>query len=150
MLNYAAAASIIVAYHVSSSTMFDLPNSEGPLGFDDIADDVIDELDEGATGPSLPIILLSAASALAGGVIALYVTYRLFALEIELSAGIATFCASIMLGISGAGLSIITGSRAAMTNIAFSCGLIVISVLFLGVCTLVGAVMALLLTMVSG
>lgn len=130
--------------------MFELPDSEGPLELDDIADDVIDPMDEGNTGPSLPIILLSTASAIAGGIIALYVTYRLFALEIELSAGIATFFASVTLGITGAGLSILSGSRAAMSNIAFSCGLIVLSVLFLAVCTLIGAVTALLLTMLSG
>ena len=143
-----------MAYHALSPDMFDIPNSEGPLDLNAIADDGIDsfalnDMDNSEASPSLPIILLSAASALAGGVIALYVAYRLFALEIELSAGIATFCASMALGLSGAGLSMITGSRSTMTNIAFSCGLIVISILFLGVCTLVGAVMALLLTMVS-
>ncbi len=130
--------------------MFDIPDDEGPLEFDDIADDAIGAIDDGESGPSLPIILLSAASAIAGGIITLYITYRLLALEIEVSAGIATFCASIALGITGAGLSILSGSRAAMSNIAFSCGLIVISILFLGVCTLLGAVTALVLTMLSG
>ena len=127
--------------------MFDIPDDDGPLEFDDIADAAIED---GESGPSLPIILLSAASAIAGGIITLYITYRLLALEIEVSAGIATFCASIALGITGAGLSILSGSRAAMSNIAFSCGLIVISILFLGVCTLLGAVTALVLTMLSG
>lgn len=130
--------------------MFDTPRNEGPLDLDDLADDVMAEGDDGDSGPSLPIILLSAASAIAGGIIALYITYRLLELGIELSAGIATFCASLALGITGAGLSILSGSRAAMGNIAFSCGLIVISVLFLGVCTLLGAVMALVLTLLSG
>jgi hypothetical protein len=138
--------------------MFELPDREGPADFDDITDDLTDdingnligEFEEGESGPSLPIILLSAASAIASGVITLYVTYRLLALEIELSAGIATFFASVALGVTGAGLSVLTGSRAAMSNIAFSCGLIVISVLFLGICTLIGAVTALLLTMMGG
>lgn len=134
--------------------MFELPNGEGPISFDDIVDelndDVIDEFDDADAGPSLPIILLSAASAIASGIIVLYVTYRLLGVEIELSAGLATFGASIALGITGAGLSLVTGSRSAMSNIAFSCGLIVISVLFLGICTLLGAVTALLLTMLSG
>jgi hypothetical protein len=129
--------------------MFDLPGNEGPLELDDIVEDGIGALDDEEQGPSLPIILLSAASAIAGGIIVLYVTYRLLALEIALSAGIATFCASVALGVTGAGLSALTHSRAAMSNIAFSCGLIVISVLFLGVCTLLGAVTALLLVMVS-
>lgn len=143
-----------MADRVPSPSMFELPNGEGPIGLDDIVDelnaDVIDEFDEANVGPSLPIILLSAASAIASGIIILYITYRLFGVEIEWSAGIATFGASIALGITGAGLSLLTGSRAAMSNIAFSCGLIVISVLFLGICTLLGAVMALLLTMMSG
>lgn len=139
--------------------MVDLPDGEGPVGFDDPLDDAIlgedkaellGEFDDGNTGPSLPIILLSAASALAGGIITLYITYRLLGIAIELSAGIATLAASMALGVTGAGLSIITGSRAAMSNIAFSCGLIVISGLFLGICTLLGAVMALLLTMMGG
>lgn len=107
-------------------------------------------VDEDEPTPSLPIILISAASAIASGIIVLYVTYRLLALEIALSAGIATFCASIALGITGAGLSLLTGSRAAASNIAFSCGLIIISVLFLGVCTLLGAVTALVLVLLSG
>lgn len=148
----------------ASSTMVDLPNGEGPVGFDNplgdniLGDDLLGddkaellgEFDDGDTGPSLPIILLSAASALASGIIALYITYRLLGVAIELSAGIATLGASIALGVTGAGLSILTGSRAAMSNIAFSCGLIVISGLFLGICTLMGAVMALLLTMMGG
>ena len=143
-----------MAARAPSPIMFELPNGEGSVDLDDIADglndDGIDEFDDAGTGPSLPIILLSAASALASGIIILYISYRLLGVEIELSAGLATFGASIALGITGAGLSLVTGSRAAMSNIAFSCGLIVISVLFLGVCTLLGAVTALLLTMMSG
>lgn len=130
--------------------MFDLSGNEGPLELDDIVEDGLGALDDEEPSPSLPIILLSAASAIAGGIIALYVTYRLLALEIELSAGIATFCASVALGVTGAGLSALTNSRAALSNIAFSCGLIVISVLFLGICTLLGAVTALLIVMVGG
>lgn len=144
----------------ASPTMVERPNGEGPVDFDEILGDdkflggdqaeLLGEFDDGDSGPSLPIILLSAASALAGGIITLYITYRLFGVAIELSAGLATLGASIALGVTGAGLSIITGSRAAMSNIAFSCGLIVISGLFLGICTLMGAVMALLLTMMGG
>jgi len=139
-----------LAYSASSPDMFDTQSNEGPLDLDELADDVMAEGDDGDAGPSLPIILLSAASAIAGGIIALYVTYRLLELGIELSAGIATFCASLALGITGAGLSMLSGSRAAMGNIAFSCGLIVLSLLFLGVCTLLGAVTALIITLLSG
>lgn len=138
--------------------MVDLPDGEGPVGFDGSLEDMLGddkaellgEFDDGDTRPSLPIILLNAASALTGGIITLYITYRLLGVAIELSAGIATLGASIALGVTGAGLSIITGSRAAMSNIAFSCGLLVLSALFLGICTLMGAVMALLLTMMGG
>ncbi len=130
--------------------MFDTQSNEGPLDLDDIADDMMAEVDDGDTGPSLPIILLSAASAIAAGITSLYISYRLLEFGIELSAGIATFCASMALGITGAGLSLLSGSRAAMGNIAFSCGLIVISLLFLGVCTLLGAIMALVITLLSG
>ena len=110
---------------------------------------VADEPSLGATGPSLPIILLSAASAIAGGVIALYLTYREFALSIELSAALATFVASAAMGITGATFSALTGSRAATSNIAFSCGLILISLLFMGICALVGAAAALFLLLIA-
>ncbi|MEZ4677573.1 MAG: hypothetical protein R2932_25490 [Caldilineaceae bacterium] len=101
-------------------------------------------------GPSLPIILLSAASAIAGFIVALYVSYRELSFSIEASAAIATFAASTILGITGATLSAITQTRAATSNIAFSCGLIVLSLLFFGLCLLVGAVAALLLLMLAG
>lgn len=103
-----------------------------------------------AQGPSLPIILLSAASAIAGFITALYVAYRGFAFSIEASAAIATFFASVVLGVTGAALSFITRTRAATSNIAFSCGLILLSLLFFGICLLVGAAAALVLLMLSG
>ncbi|MEZ4860975.1 MAG: hypothetical protein R3C14_06710 [Caldilineaceae bacterium] len=112
-------------------------------------DERYDDFAEGPSSPSLPIIFLSAASAIAGGVITLYVAYRMLLLPIELSAGLATFVASIALGLTGAGLSFLTRSRAATSNIAFSCGLIVLSLLFFGLCTLVGAAAALFLMMIS-
>lgn len=108
-----------------------------------------DDLAVGTTSPSLPIILLSAASAIAGGVIALYLAYREFALSIELSAAIATFVASMAMGVTGATFSALTGSRAATSNIAFSCGLILISLLFMGICALVGAAAALFLLLIA-
>lgn len=108
-----------------------------------------DTFSVGTTSPSLPIILLSAASAIAGGVIALYLAYREFALSIELSAAIATFVASVAMGVTGAIFSALTGSRAATSNIAFSCGLILISLLFMGICALVGAAAALFLLLLS-
>lgn len=102
------------------------------------------------SGPSLSIILLCAASAVAGFIIALYVSYRELALSIQASAAIATFFSSVVLGLTGAALSAITNSRAVTSNIAFSCGLIVLSLLFFGLCLLAGAVAALLLLMIAG
>ena len=58
--------------------------------------------------------------------------------------------ASAGLGIAGAGLTSLTGSRAAMANITMSCGLIVISLIFLGLCMLVGALAATLLLVGTG
>lgn len=105
--------------------------------------------DAGTTAPSLPIILLSAASAIAGGVIALYLAYREFALSLEVSAAVATFVASVAMGVTGATFSALTGSRSAASNIAFSCGLILISLLFMGICALVGAAAALFLLLIA-
>ncbi len=89
--------------------------------------------------PSLPIVLFSAAGGVAGGVLTLYVAYGRMALGPELSAGLATLGLLFALGISGAILSAATGSRAAPVNILFSCGVILLMIIFLGLCLLVGA-----------
>jgi len=109
-----------------------------------------DTVDTATQGPSLPIILLSTASAIAGFITALYVAYRELALGIEVSAALATLFGSAVLGITGASLSAITRTRAATANIAFSCGLILLSLLFFSLCLLVGAVGAFLIMMVAG
>jgi hypothetical protein len=49
------------------------------------------------------------------------------------------------LGISGALLSALTGSRAAPVNILFSCGVILLAIFFLALCLLVGALVGTLL-----
>ena len=98
--------------------------------------------------PSTPIILISAAFGIGLAVVSLYVAYQLLGMNIQISAGIATLALSLGLGISGALLSSLTESRAAVANIFFSCGLVVATLLFFGLCTLVGAIAAtLLLTM---
>lgn len=104
-----------------------------------------EETDDAATTPSLPIILFSAASGIAGGVLALFISLRWFELAIEFSAGVATLGVLFSLGISGAVLTAATGSRAAPVNILFSCGLIVLAGLFLALCLLVGALVATLI-----
>lgn len=139
------------------SDFFESDVNEGLPDLDELIEDLgyAEELnryapDNTPQGPSLPIILLSTASAIAGFIVALYLAYREFAFRIEISAAIATFFASAVLGITGATLSAITGARSAVSNIAFSCGLILISVLFFGLCLLVGAFGALLLLLISG
>ena len=95
--------------------------------------------------PSLPIILISAAAGIAGGVIGLYATYTALGWDVQPSVFVAVLGMSLGLGVSGAGLSLLTGSRAALANIGFSCGLIVAALLFFGLCTLLGALGATLL-----
>jgi hypothetical protein len=115
----------------------DFPHDDTDLGFDN-------------SGPSLPIILISAAFGIAGGVIGLYAPYTVLGWELPVSIFIAVLCASVSLGVSGAGLTLLTGTRAAMANVAMSCGLIVISLVFLGLCMLVGALAATVLVLYSG
>ena len=100
------------------------------------------DVDNERSAPSLPIILLSAASGVSAGIIALYITYNLLGLAIEWSVAIAILGLSVALGSTGALLSALTGSRAATGNIAFSCGLIVVTLLFFGLCIFVGAMAA--------
>ena len=95
--------------------------------------------------PSLIIILLSAACGVGAGVIGLYVTYTVLAWDAPPSVFVAVLAMSLTLGVVGAGLSIVTASRAAIKNIAFSCGLVLIAGIFLGLCMLAGAVAAALL-----
>ncbi len=122
----------------------DLLYPEPDEGLDDLPVELDDHLDA-RFGPSLPIILFSAACGVAGGVIGLYVSYMLLQLGIELSAGIATLALLFGLGISGAVLSALTGSRAAPVNILFSCGLILLALLMLALCVLLGALAGTLL-----
>lgn len=115
---------------------------------DDLGGFETDEEAERRRAPSLPIILFSAASGVAGAVIALFVSYRWLQWGVELSAGLATLALLFGLGISGAILSAATGSRAAPVNILFSCGLILLAVFFLALCLLVGALFSTLLVRV--
>ena len=95
--------------------------------------------------PSLIIILLSAACGVGAGVIGLYVTYIVLGWDAPPSVFVAVLAMSLALGVVGAGLSIVTASRAALKNIVFSCGLVLLAVIFLGLCMVAGAVAAALL-----
>jgi hypothetical protein len=117
------------------------------LGLDDFDPDAVesDEVRAERNAPSLPIILFSAASGVSGGVIGLFISYRWLQWGVELSAGLATLALLFSLGISGALLSALTGSRAAPINILFSCGVILLAIFFLALCLLVGALVGTLL-----
>lgn len=95
--------------------------------------------------PSLIIILLSAACGVGAGVIGLYITYTVLQWDAPPSVFVAVLAMSLTLGVVGAGLSIVTASSAAIKNIAFSCGLVLIAAVFLGLCMLAGAVAAAML-----
>lgn len=99
--------------------------------------------DEGT--PSLPVILVSAACGMGGGVLGLYFSYALFDWPVVWVAATTTLTLLFCLGLSGALMSAATGSRAAPANILFSCGLIVAAALFLGLCLTIGALAATLL-----
>lgn len=122
----------------------DLLPTELNEGLDDLPAALDEILDDRFT-PSLPIILFSAACGVAGGVIGFYLSSIMAGLGVELSAGIATLAMLFGLGISGAVLSALTGSRAAPVNILFSCGLILLALLVLALCALAGALAGTLL-----
>ncbi len=112
-------------------------------GLDDFDPDAFEytEMVAKQHAPSLPIILFSAACGVSGGVIGLFISYRWLQWGVELSAGLATLLMLFSLGISGAILSAATNSRAAPVNILFSCGVILLTVFFLALCLVVGALL---------
>jgi hypothetical protein len=97
------------------------------------------------TRPSLAIILISAACGIAGGVVGFYVTRIGLRWEPQPSVFVAVLSLSLGMGAAGAGLSALTGSRAAVANIVFSCALIGATLLFFALCSLIGALGATLL-----
>ncbi len=94
------------------------------------------------SSPSLSIIFISAACGIGAGVIGFYFANILAGLSVEFSAGIATLSLCFGLGFTGALLSFVTGSQAAVSNILFSCGLVGLALLFLAFCTATGALAA--------
>ena len=127
---------------------FSARNSPDEMGDSFAHDDLDANFDD--TGPSLPIILISAACGVALGIVGLYLTYTVAGWDLPASVFVAALGASAGLGSAGAGLTSLTGSRAAVANITMSCGLIVISLAFLGLCMLVGALAATLLLVTTG
>lgn len=122
----------------------DLLPSELDEGLDDLPAEVEQQFDA-PYAPSLPIILFSAACGVAGGVLGVFISTKWLGFGIELSAGIGALAMLFGLGVSGAVLSALTGSRAAPVNILFSCGLILLTLLMLAFCVLAGALAGTLL-----
>jgi len=108
-----------------------------------LADDLRD-------APSLPIILVSAAVGVAAGVTTFFLLWEMTALRLEWSAGFSTLALLFGMGACGALLSAATGSRAAVPNILFSCGTILMLLLFFGICMVTGALGATLLLFLQG
>lgn len=101
--------------------------------------------EEAKRAPSLPVVLFSAGFGLSAAILGFFLAYGVVHLRIELAVGLATLFLCFAIGISGAILSQATGSRAALPNIGLSCGLVVLSLLFLGLCVFVGALVATML-----
>ncbi len=97
------------------------------------------------SGPSLPIILLSAAFGVAAGVITGYVAYSVALLRLEVSVALAVMALCFAVGGTGALLSAATGSRATLPTIGLSCAVIAVAFLMFGLCMLVGALVATLM-----
>ncbi len=123
--------------HAEINSLFDQYDADAVSRYDASGEDAYRQ-----RGPSLPIILISAASGISGGVLGLYIAYIALDLNVQISAAVATLSLCAALGVSGASLSAITGSRSATGNIALSCGLILLVTVFFGLCTLMGAVSA--------
>lgn len=99
--------------------------------------------------PSAPIILLSAAVGLLVGMITFYLAYQLLWLRVEIATGLSLVMLFIGLAITSIGLSSLSNSDAVMSNLAFSCGLILLSVLFFGLCIVTGALSATILLLLA-
>lgn len=106
--------------------------------------DPIDFAEDEPRTPSLPIILFSAACGMSGGIVVLYIAYRLVQLTLPWSAGLATLVMMGILGVTSAGLSLLTRSHT-VANVALSCGLLLLALFFFGLCSFVGALAATLL-----
>ncbi len=106
--------------------------------------------EEYETAPSLPIILLSSACGLGVGMLGFYLGYSILHFGLSWSAAVATFGLLGGISVMAGALTVASRSRALLSNIGFSCGLIVISMLFLGLCALAGAIVATLVLMLGG
>lgn len=105
----------------------------GPGGLDDGPYRVAQD------GPSLPIILFSAACGIAAGIIGAYLARLILGWNVPISAAIGTLSMLGVLAGTAITLSRLVESRATTANIGMSCGLALFTLLFFGICTVVGA-----------
>ena len=124
---------------------YDAPYTDGLLEGGALYTDYAHLQPESNEGPSLSIILISAACGMAGGVFGLYISYGVLGWRISLSAGLTTLGLLVGLGLSGAALTAATGERGAVVNMVFSCTLVALVVLFMTMCAVAGAAVATLL-----
>lgn len=85
---------------------------------------------------------MGAIAGLSSGAISLYITYTLLRFNAQSSAAVVTICTLGAVALVATGLSSLTRSRAVLSNLSFSCGLVVLSLLFFSFCMAVGAVIA--------
>jgi VIT1/CCC1 family predicted Fe2+/Mn2+ transporter len=94
------------------------------------------------SAPSLPIILISASLGVAAAIAAFFLGHEVARLSLEWSVAVSVLALCFGLGVSGALLSSITGSRAALANISLSCLAVALVLLFFGSCLVLGALAA--------
>ncbi len=132
-----------MSHHLSAS------DSPDELAGDYLLDSPLD----GATGaqddpgPSLPIALFSAALGVGSSVILLYLSYIALRWPLPASVFASVLVLCLALGFTGVGLTTLSGSRAVLPNVTLGCGLVFATLLFFGLCVLVGAAGATLMLM---
>ena len=132
-----------MSHHLSAS------DSPDELAGDYLLDSPLDGAtwDQDDPGPSLPIALLSAALGVGSGVIVLYLSYIVLRWPLPASVFATVLVLCLALGFTGVGLTTLSGSRAVLPNVTLSCGLVFATLLFFGLCVLVGAAGATLMLM---
>jgi hypothetical protein len=102
--------------------------------------EMLDEHDRST--PSLPIVLVGAVVGIGAGVVGLFLAWELLGWRLEWSAAVSVLALCTGVALSGGLLSAATHSRATIANIGFSCGVILLTVLFFGLCGVVGGLAA--------
>lgn len=75
--------------------------------------------------------------------------YKIAGYGIEISSGVGLFSLCMGLIVSSVGLTTLSGSSAFVSNLAFGCGVIALSVMFFSLCMLSGALAATLILLLT-